>query len=270
MNREVGPQIHDMRCAGRNVIVRAGVSDAHEINAIFNNPSVRRYIAQDEKYIDKTEQLNDARNVFVVGRYGVCVFLYRAFGIYEVHTAVTVEGRGSWTSELTSAAVDYMFVNTPCYEVVTMIPKGHLAAKTAALARGLRYEMTRPNLVMYKGRKTDINVFSYRVQDWAATADHFESVGQAFHDEMHEAASRLGAHELEHAVDKNHNKYVGIALSMVRGGQIKKGVAFYNRWAVLARYNILELLRETPHPVVSIDERFAAVIKPAGIDVVER
>lgn len=243
------------------------VSDASRLNELLNDPRVRPWIANGQHIVDVTSQIANPNNVFLLGDHGACCFLQLMPALYEAHTAVLPEYRGEWTNALTEAAVNYMFLATDCYEVVTRVPKGHIGARTAAITRGMRYEMTRENECVFMDRQRDVHIYSFRLQDWIITADFLEDSGRRFHDTLHAEAERLGVLDEAHGDDPNHNKYVGASVAMLRNGQVRKGVIFYNRWAVMCRHEPVRLLQAEPHPVIRIDHGLIVAVLPDGIEV---
>lgn len=210
--------------------------NADRINEILNNPAVRPWVANStDGTIDLTKTVSDSRNYVLVGELGSVVFLFVGEGIYECHTQVLPRGRGEWTRKLTEACARYMFTKTDAYEIMTRIPAGHIAAKAAAEAQGMRFEFTRPNGIVFRDRVVDCHIHSFRLQDWVPRAAHVEETGQWFHERLEAEAQRLGIKESTHEPDENHNRYVGAALEMAFGGMWTKGISFYNRWVTASR-----------------------------------
>jgi hypothetical protein len=224
---------------------------AERINAVVNDPSVRPWVANDSDAIDLTERVADRNNILLMGEHGGCMFYPLLPGIYEVHTQVARPGRGDWTRRLTEACAEWMFTRTPCYEIMTRVPHGHIAARAAAVAAGMRFEFTRPLECRFRNHMTDVHVYSYRIQDWIGQADAMIEVGRAFHDMLHRGAARLGV-EGAHPDDDNHNRYVGAAIQMVWHGQPIKAVNFYNRWAQVSRHEAIALLSLPTDPTVMV------------------
>ena len=56
-----------------------------------------------------------------------------------------------------------------------------------------------------------------------------------------------------HEDDVVHNQYVGATIEMIRGGQVVKAIAFYNRWAVMSNYKKISVVSENPL-IIDIDE----------------
>lgn len=220
----------------RAVIPLIRAATAERVNRIVNDPAVRPWVANGDTPLDLASQVADRRNVFLLGDHGAVAFLFVQSGVYEAHTQVLPAGRGPWTRALTEAAVRTMFAATDAYEITTRVPAGHIAAKAAAEAQGLRFEFTRPNGVVFRNKVCDAHIYSFRVQDWIARTVALEARGEWLHRRMEEEAARLGLGVPTHEPDANHNRYVGAAVEMAFGGQIIKAVNVYNRWVSLARH----------------------------------
>lgn len=223
------------------------VFDAKQINTVLNHPSVRPDIAEiPTGPIDVSKGVADTKNVLLMGEYGGCFCVHVMPGIYEVHTQSLPEGRGKWVAEFVRAASDWMFTRTDAFEIATRIPVKHRAARMLARYAGMKYEMTRPNECRWRGELQGCDIYSFRIQDWAANASAFDRSGEEFHDFLHVEASRLGLKDAPHGDDPNHNRYVGICLAMVEAGQIAKAMALYNRWALLVRHPLIHLVSTSP------------------------
>jgi hypothetical protein len=221
--------------------------DAGFLNRIANDPHVRPWIAPGKEPLDLTFQVENRNNVLLAGEHGCCIFLKMLPGVYEVHTQVRREGRGEWTNALTAACAHQMFLKTDAYEIMTRVPHGHIAAKTAAISAGMRYDFTREKECLFRGNLLDVHIYSFRIQDWLPNAPASVSdVGREFHDRLHEEAERLGVQDPAHADDDNHNLYVGAAVEMVRAGQPVKALLTYNRWAIASRHEPITLISLDP------------------------
>lgn len=234
-------------------------TDAARLNEIMNDPAVRPWVANDaDGALDLTPVVANTSNVALVGEHGGMVFLALQKGIYEVHTSILPAGRGEWGTAMMQACMLFMFTRTDAYELSTRVPRGHIAAKAAAQGVGMRYEFTRPDGCVFRNRRVDVDLYSYRVQDWMAIAPGLAEAGRWFHERLESEAKRLGVADQQHDPDQNHNRYVGAAVLMAFGGQVQKGVALYNRWVSLARQSVggklqhVQILSLDP-PVVRFD-----------------
>jgi len=227
--------------------------DASRINAVLNHPEIRPWVADmSEGEIDISQQVANPRNVLLMGKYGGCMCFQIFPGVYEVHTQVLPEGRGKWSLDFVRAGSDWMFTRTDCYDILTRVPMGHVAARALALAAGMMPEFQRPDGCKFLGETRPVEIMSFRVQDWMRQAPGLVELGMWFHAELQREAARLDVQEPAHTDDENHNRYAGAALAMIIAGQLKKGVALYNRWAVVSRHKVISIVEENP-PVIRFD-----------------
>lgn len=211
---------------------------AGRMNRILNHEAVRPWLANSgDPILDISADVADHRNILLMGRYGGTFYRPIQEGVYEVHTAVLPDGRGEWAGRMTAASLHLMFTASDAYEVVTRVPKGHIAALAAAKAVGMKHEFTARNAVRFRDRITDLHVLGIRVQDWVASAPELVERGEWLHRRMAEEAVRLGIEAQPHDDDdESHNRYAGAAIAMVFGGQPRKAVLTYNRWVSLVRH----------------------------------
>lgn len=221
--------------------------DVQHINKILNDPDVRPDVADlGEGRLDIAANVRNENNVLLVGEYGGCLFFQLLPGIFEVHTVSNLLGRGKWIADFVMSAADWMFTKTDAFEITTRIPVEHRGARTLALHAGMTHEFTREKGCVWRGRRMDVEIYSFRIQDWIKRSTAFEVQGQTFHDFLHMEATRLGVKQQPHPDDAEHNRYVGAALEMAMSGQVAKGVSFYCRWARAARHPTISLLSVSP------------------------
>jgi len=242
---------------------------AERINEVINDPSVRPWVANGSEVLNIEKHVANRNHVLLMGEHGGCMFFRFLPGVYEVHTNVERAGRGEWTDALTAACARWMFTRTDCYEVLTRVPEGHLAARAAAIARGMRYEFTRPKECLFRDRPVDVDIYSIRLQDWihqdSINAELME-LGRQFHEVLHDRVAALGIQDEPHAEDHNHNLYVGIAYEMFRHGQLGKAIYFYNRWALASRHEPIFLVNKDP-VTIKIDHGLFVTLRGLNIEV---
>lgn len=228
-------------------------TSAERINRVLNDESVRPWVADlSEGVIDITKSVENLNNVLLMGEHGGCMLFKLMPGVYEVHTQILPAGRGAWAHEFAGGVVRWMFLRTDAYELLTRVPRGHVAAKALTLAIGGKYEFTRPSGCLFRGRAVDLYVYALRLQDWASTAPDMVERGAWFHEFLASEAKRLGVTEPTHADDENHNRYVGIALEMALAGQVRKAVLTYNRWSLVSRHRVIQFVSDDP-PMIRFD-----------------
>lgn len=212
-------------------------ADAIRLNEILNHPAVRPWVALGDGVLDLSEAVANRRNHVLIGEYGAICFFLLQQGVYEIHTQILPEGRGTRAVDLTAACAKYMFTRTDAYELVTRVPREHRAAAALSVASGLRKEFTISGAARFRERITDADVYSLRVQNWAARAPGLVERGKWLHRRMAQEAERLGLQvNLHEDDDESHDRYAGAAAEMAFGGQSVKGAALYNRWVSLARH----------------------------------
>jgi len=224
--------------------------DAAAINYVLNDPYVRPDVAlPDDGVLDMTSAVADHKNVLLMGEHGGCMFFYMQHGIYEVHTQVLKSGRGPWVAKFVKQCADWMFTRTSAYEITTRVPFEHAAARALAVHAGMMYDFLRPEGCVWRGELQAVEVYSFRLQDWAKHCETFDEAGAQFHDFLHGEAVKLGIKDPPHADDPNHNRYVGQAIEMAKHGQAVKAAAWYNRWTAVARHRPIALL-QAEYPVL--------------------
>lgn len=221
--------------------------DARSLNQVLNHPDVRPFVADEaDGVLDLTKAVENQRNILLMGRWGGCFCLYLQPGVYEVHTQILPDGRGPWALDFVRAGTRWMFTRVDCYEIITRVPERHTAAKALARQAGMMHEFTRPLGCRWQGVKQDLEVYSFRIQDWMAQDEKLCSRGAEFHRMLNAEALRLGIIETPHANDPDHDRIVGAVWDLALGGRIRQGVMLYNRWAVVARQKPIALVSEDP------------------------
>lgn len=225
-------------------------TDASAINAILNHPQVRPYIADiADGYVDVGKQLA-AGALALAGEYGAFMVYRYDVGIYECHTAVLPAGRGAWALAFAKAGATFMFTQTDCVEIMTRVPQGHVAAKALSEAVGFRHQFTTPPDCLFRGKAVPCHIYAMPMAEWFSRAEGLEAHGAAFHRWLN--AQVGNGHGEPHPADPGHNKVIGAALAMVSGGQVAKGIAFYNKNSIAARHATISLLSLNP-PQIRFD-----------------
>ena len=237
-----------------------------KINEIVNHPEVRPWVGLGEDYLDLTPVAQNNNNIVLVGDWGGIIFYYLQFGMYECHTQAMPEGRGAWIDRFCTEAARWMFTRTPCFEIMTRVPKPHISAKHLAMAHGFRYEWTREKECQFRNRVCDVDIYTMRIEDWIAHDEELQGIGHRFHDLLHEAAERYGIKERAHPDDPNHNLYVGAAVEMALKGQPVKALLWYNRWAAVSRHPMISLLNRDP-VTMQIDHGLIVQVRDGQLEV---
>lgn len=223
------------------------LTSATRVNEVVNHEKVYPWVhGTAVGPLDLTSVVQDPRNVTLWGEFGGVIFIGLQPSIYEIHTQVLPEGRGAWTVEMMDAALRWMFTKTDAMEIVTRVPKGNLGARALAQKVGFTKEFDRPNGWVMDHKPVPVGVWSLQLQGWMSKAPNLARSGEEFHDLLGIEYKKMGKIEPPHAPDDNHDRYVGAALEMIRGGQPFKAMVFYNRWAKLSGYQEISILKTEP------------------------
>lgn len=209
--------------------------DATFLNAIANDPCVRPWIGGDPSIpVDLAPLLSDQGNYAIVCEHGGWVLHNLAPGTYEIHTLFGKAGRGAYFRNAAVEMLRWMFTRTDALEILTKCPDDNPGAKMASTWVGFRERFHRDD-----AWKPGVGV-SYRaltIDDWYVRDPQARMEGAKFHEAL-EWAKGPDVHQ--HPEDIAHDQAVGAALMMAYAGQIDRGVAFFNRWAMFAGYAQIE------------------------------
>lgn len=223
------------------------IFDGEKINRIVNDPSVYPWVkGACEGPLDLGPLLQDKRHVCLMGEYGGCLFVQQSPGIYEAHSQCLEKGRGEWMVNTVREALHWMFTRTDAVEIWTRCPKGNLAARALARAIHGREEMVVQRGWVQNGQIIPATIFSLTIQEWMKTAPGLVEIGEWYHAKLEDEYRFAGHEEPIHDEDENHNRYVGAAVEMIRGGQPHKGELFYNRFAVMGGYEPIKIVGVDP------------------------
>lgn len=219
------------------------IFDAAPANEILNHPDIHSWVAGDFKgYVDLQPIIDNRDNVVLHHANGVATFIKLQNGFYEMHIAVLPEARGAWVRKASEYCFRYMFTHTDAIELITRCPQNNEAAYHSAVASGMKLEFTTGNIWKTAiGNSIPMDVMTIGINQWTNWDRTIAEEGEWLHKRYDEEFARLGITVMRHAPDANHNRYTGAAVAMIREGQIRKGVGFYNRWAMLAGFSPLEV-----------------------------
>lgn len=220
-------------------------TDASRVNAFVNHPDVRPYIGEpDAGELDLAPFLADPSNVALSAEHGCFMFAPLEPGQYELHTAITPEGRGAGVLPAASAAFRWMFVQTDCVEIVTKVPEANRRARLMAARAGFQRRFER-QAAWHDG--SAVTYFALTLEAWRATDPAALAAGKAFHDSLEAAKQASGSTLATHPDDEAHDRAAGAAVLMARAGNATKAADTYNRWARFAGY---EPVRIVPAPTI--------------------
>ena len=209
--------------------------NADFINSVINDPSVSEG-AEVKGIADVSAIVVDLNNYVLVNEYGGFVVIRKLPGIYECHTQFLPSGRGLSAVMAAKEAFRYMFLHTDCERVVTK------ANAANAVVQRFTSQFFRK-----RGCAGGYFYYSADIDDWIATDNACLEAGQQFHQGIEE--------DVNHDDDSMHDRFVGAAILLARHGNLYKGQAVYNRWAVMAGYEPLLVLSERPIIVQAGDMR---------------
>lgn len=239
-------------------------ADAARLNEIVNHPGVRPWVGVGDEPLDLSADVANPDNYLLLAEHGGMLFTVVIPGIYEGHTVMLPDGRGAWAAQCMAEMVTWMFLRTPCCELMTRIPGGHKPALAAAHGLGMRYEFKRPANMAYRGRLRDVLVHSLTIQEWTTNYAGCEETGAWVHREMARAAAAAGVEGPDHDGDPNHNRYVGAMFEMTKHGQWGKALAFYHRWAQISRAPLLDVVSDEP-PTIRFHGALMALTGNGGL-----
>jgi len=150
-------------------------------------------------------------------------------------------------------AFSHMFLNTDAFELLTKCPYGNVAAKAGAKVVGCSLRFTTRAIWPSGESLVPIDVYSIILQEWVKHANNLTESGKWFHETLDLEYTTLGKDLSVHEEDETHDRYVGAAVEMIRGGQVAKAISFYNRWAVMSDYKKISLISAKPL-IINIDE----------------
>lgn len=234
---------------------------AERLNAVVNDPSVRPWVgAPGNGYIDTMPLLTNPNSVLLMAPDGTGGLLFTAMelGQYEVHTQFVAGARGAHALRCVMDALHYMFTRTDCVEVLTRVPEGNKGA--LGLVRAIKGELmfTRQGVWPTDKGLVSVGYYAMPIMSWAKRAPRLPEAGHWFHEKLEVAKSSTPNAAPLHEDDAAHDRFVGAAVEMIRGGEVQKGIAFYNRWAKWAGYGPVSVIASNP-VVIDIGDAILAV-----------
>lgn len=209
--------------------------DPASVNACFNHPEVRPHVGlPDAGPLDMSAVLADENNYALAVPHGVFLFARDDQDRWEMHTCILPEGRGAAVLPAVHAAFRWMFVHTPCVELITRVPHTNKPAALVARRAGFAHLFTRP-AGWHDG--ADVDYFTLTLDRWRGLDATLAAEGHAFHETLSAAKVAAGISDPPHPDDEAHDRAVGLACLMAKAGNHFKAAWAYNRWARLAGYH---------------------------------
>lgn len=223
-------------------------ADAAFVNELANHPAIRPFIGGGLEPLDLTAVCQNPANVILVVE-GAGAWLLQMLmpGVYELHTMFLPEARGRAYFAAAKEALAYMFSRTDALEIITKCPDDNGGARMASAVIGFRERFRREG-AWETGPGISYQVFS--IDDWFVRDRGCLAEGRAFHTALEAAKLAQGCTLAVHPEDDAHDRAVGAACLMIKGGQAAKAVGFYARWAIFAGYQPFQALSNTVFDVV--------------------
>jgi RimJ/RimL family protein N-acetyltransferase len=104
--------------------------DSAAVNVVSNHPSIFPAICGGrEGPVDWSDHVEDRRNVFLAGEFGLAIFDLVQDGAYEMHIRVLPPGRGKWSIGFAIASIAWMFQRPWVKVLVCRVPRGNYACR---------------------------------------------------------------------------------------------------------------------------------------------
>lgn len=239
--------------------------DAGKFNEIANHPEVKPWLGFHSSHvIDFTDLVGNGANYCFLtpcGRGGYMLH-NQGGGHYVAHTLAMPEARGRPMHRLMQAGFEFLFVNTDCVEISTLVPDGNEAALRWTELAGFREVFRRETLwnCLIDDKPVGGTFFNQSFEDWVGRAPGLKAEGEKFHELIEAAVGKEN-----HPDDPIHDRYVGATILGCRAGNAPKAIQKYNRWAKLTGYQPATILNI--HPLLLNIGNAILQMAPADIEV---
>lgn len=246
------------RGGGERVKTFHRTMDAGFLNTVVNDPTVRPWLGG-EGELDLTAVIANPANYAFVTAGGGWLLVKHEAGVYELHSQFVKEARGRHVFEVGREAIRRFFAETDALEIVTKVPVKNRPASVGACLMGFAERFRRSNAWQCPdGGMCDVSYQALTIDAWVATDAELPAQGDRFHSALEATKARCGSPLPTHPDDEAHDRAAGAAALMMMGGNPRKAVWFYNRWARLAGYATIELVSESP-PVLDVRDAIVGV-----------
>lgn len=142
--------------------------DPEVVNAVSNHYSIYPSICGGRSGpLDATEALDNVDNIYLVGEWGLAIFLPVDEGRYEAHYRVLPQGRGEWATGFLVIALQWMFLYDHVKEIRCRVPRGNYACRAIVKRICAHFEFTMPNgWVDESGRVIEADIYSMSRERW--------------------------------------------------------------------------------------------------------
>jgi len=226
----------------------ATTNDRALIENIVTHPDVLPFVSDDRASpFDATPYLS-APHIALIVEGGCFLGLWHGYGRVECHTNFLPSARGKNAIREARQAIDFMFLQTNCLNLVTRVPQNNPGADWFVRVMGFRLRFERAAAWMKNGVYFPVKYYELDINDWIAQG-HCVQAGRAFHQKLHELLPDKPAH----ADDFIHDCYVGATAEMIRHGKLDKAVLIYNWWARFAGYGEISIISTNPLKINIVD-----------------
>lgn len=151
-------------------IRRASIDDADFMRTVYGSEGMWAAISDDNTpALDEMDLSiiikNPAVFVLIPDNIGTFVFHPHNSVMYEMHSAVLPECRGRQSLEGARLAGMWMFENTPCQKIITLVPQGNVRADVLARKGGMTREGTLTKSFLRGGRLIDQHIYGITKED---------------------------------------------------------------------------------------------------------
>lgn len=192
--------------------------------------------------------VDDPNNFLLEGPHGGVIYINRTDVVWEAHSIFDPKEEKSFSAviEFAKYTLEYMFTQTACKRVVTMVPESNPAARMLAIKCGF----TKWTSSLYKHTDgSSIVVYSLELDKWASTCLAMRHAGHMFHEWLEGHKKLKGSELVTHEDDPVHDHYAGAAITMFKAGLAEKAIALYNMWAFYAGYQMTTLVSQHPDTI---------------------
>ena len=213
------------------------------INEIANHEDVRFWLAYNDEVIDLGHLVSNINNYcFLTDEQdGGYILVNHGKGHYVAHTLAKPSARGKPMYQLMQDGFRFLFTNTDCIEISTLVPDGNKKALHWANIAGFKPTFRREEFFPQNNQMIGGQFFTMTYQDWVLNCEHLSQIGEDFHEKIETAFGHFN-----HPYDAVHDKFVGATILGCRAGNITKAIEQYNKWALLAGYLPVQILNNTP------------------------
>lgn len=143
-------------------------SDGDTVNRIVNHPSIYPWICGplEGQTLDLSGHINDGSYIVLFGEHGGFLFWKLSEGIYDAHSAILPEGRGSWAILAAQKSLKWMFEKEGAEEIMMATPKGNIAVRALVRCLKAKYRGTIENGWFMNGKFVPSAIYSMTKTDW--------------------------------------------------------------------------------------------------------